>query len=135
MLLAQAALETGWGRHVVADQQRSSNNLFNIKAGAHWQGPTVTVSTLEYRDGVAVKEQARFRAYDSPAEAFNDYVDFLQSNPRYEQALEQVGDGERYLQELQRAGYATDPAYADKIITILRDGDFAGAEGPLKGSA
>ncbi len=134
VLLAQAALETGWGRHVAADQRGSSHNLFNIKAGPGWDGPTVRVPTLEYRDGVAVRETAEFRAYASADEAFSDYVSLIGGSPRYEAALEHAADGPRYLQELQRAGYATDPAYADKILSILERGDIGGAEGALKNS-
>ncbi len=120
-LIAQAALETGWGRYVSRDADgRSSNNLFNIKADARWQGPTVTVSTLEFRDGLPRREQARFRAYDSLEASFRDYVDFLRSSPRYRRALERANDAEAFVTELQQAGYATDPRYAAKIIDILR---------------
>ncbi|MEM9757744.1 MAG: flagellar assembly peptidoglycan hydrolase FlgJ [Pseudomonadota bacterium] len=127
VLLAQAALETGWGRHVTAGQGGSSNNLFNIKAGAGWEGDTVSVSTLEYRDGVAVRESAEFRAYASPQQSFQDYVDFIESSPRYRKAVEKAADGEGYLRELQAAGYATDPAYADKILAIMARGDLDAA--------
>ncbi len=119
-LLAQAALETGWGRHVM--QQgfgRSSHNLFGIKADSRWQGDRVQVSTLEYRDGVALKTRADFRAYDSFEESFSDYVAFLQHNPRYREALGRTADPDAYFSALQQAGYATDPAYADKIRRIL----------------
>jgi flagellar protein FlgJ len=141
VLLAQAALETGWGRRVIADQRGSSNNLFNIKAGPDWSGPSVTVATIEYRDGVAVREGAAFRAYATPAESFSDYVGFLRDNPRYAAALEAAGDGAAYLRALQAAGYATDPAYADKILAILeRDelfggGALAATDGGLKKAA
>ncbi len=120
VLLAQAALETGWGRQVMRSPDGgSSHNLFGIKAGPDWQGGRVTATTLEYRDGVARKEQAVFRAYDSFAESFDDYADFLQGNPRYREALAQADDARAYLRSLQDAGYATDPAYADKIGNIL----------------
>lgn len=134
VLLAQAALETGWGRHVVTDQRGSSNNLFNIKAGPGWDGPTVRVPTLEYRDGVAVREMAEFRAYASAEDAFSDYARLISGSPRYEAALEHAADGPQYLRELQRAGYATDPAYADKILSILERGDVSGADDGLKNS-
>lgn len=78
------------------------------------------MSTLEYRDGIAAKEQASFRQYNSYAESFEDYVNFLQSNPRYEQALKNASDPEAYTAELQRAGYATDPKYADKINRLVQ---------------
>jgi flagellar protein FlgJ len=123
VLLAQAALETGWGRHIAGDSRGSSNNLFNIKAGADWDGPAVRVSTLEYRDGVAQRESAAFRAYASRAESFADYVALINRSPRYQAARAAAADPAAYLQELQRAGYATDPAYADKVMDILtRDG-------------
>jgi len=141
VLLAQAALETGWGRHVIADGQGSSNNLFNIKAGPDWSGASVTVSTVEYRDGVAVRENAAFRAYATPADSFGDYVDLVRGNPRYAPALEAVGDRGAYLRALQAAGYATDPAYADKILAILEREALpgpcaiAGDDGGLKKAA
>ncbi|MBY4675926.1 flagellar assembly peptidoglycan hydrolase FlgJ [Marinobacterium arenosum] len=121
VLLAQAALETGWGKHMVRREDGSNSyNLFNIKADRRWDGERASVSTLEYRDGIAQREQAAFRAYGSYQESFDDYVAFLKENPRYQQALHQAADPEAYLQELQQAGYATDPAYADKIIEIAR---------------
>jgi flagellar protein FlgJ len=119
-LLAQAALETGWGRHVMQHRQGdSSHNLFGIKADSRWQGDKVQVSTLEYRDGVALKTRANFRAYDSFEQSFSDYVDFVQQNPRYRVALSKTADSDAYFSALQDAGYATDPAYADKIKRIL----------------
>jgi flagellar protein FlgJ len=135
VLIAQAALETGWGRHVVSQNGGSSHNLFNIKAGGDWSGPTVSVTTLEYREGVAVRETARFRAYASEAESFADYLQLIEQSPRYALAVEKAGDGEQYLRELQRAGYATDPRYADKVLAILARGDLDGAGAPLKNPA
>ncbi|MGB0466187.1 MAG: flagellar assembly peptidoglycan hydrolase FlgJ [Pontibacterium sp.] len=130
VLLAQAALETGWGKYLVqrgADQ--SSHNLFNIKADGRWQGERASASTLEYRDGIARRETASFRAYESYEDSFRDYVDFLKSSPRYQQALEAVADPYDYLHQLQQAGYATDPQYAEKISTIL-DGDLLASVKP-----
>lgn len=119
-LLAQAALETGWGRHVMQHRTGdSSHNLFGIKADSRWQGDKVMVSTLEYRDGVALNTRANFRAYASFEQSFSDYVDFVQRNPRYQQALTQATDPKAYFSALQEAGYATDPAYAQKIQRIL----------------
>lgn len=135
VLLAQSALETGWGKHVSAGPQGSSNNFFNIKAGADWTGPTVTVQTVEYRDGVAVRESARFRAYDSPEESFADYAALIAQSPRYAAAQSKSADPEQYLRELQRAGYATDPAYADKVLSIMARDDLAGVAGLLKNAA
>lgn len=129
VLLAQAALETGWGRSVIKHSDGSSSfNLFNIKAGKSWQGNQTQVSTLEYENGVARKEQAGFRAYNSYQESFQDYVHFIKNNPRYQDALQHVGNGERYLQELQRAGYATDPSYARKVMGIYHGDAMAQAE-------
>jgi flagellar protein FlgJ len=122
-LLAQAALETGWGRHVMRHRDGdSSHNLFGIKADSRWQGDKVNVETLEYRDGVALRTRADFRAYGSFAQSFEDYVDFVTRNPRYRDALQETGDPAAYFDALQQAGYATDPRYADKIRRIL-DGD------------
>lgn len=121
VLLAQAALETGWGRKVIRDPHNgSSNNLFGIKTGAGWSGGRVTVASTEYESGVPVRRRSAFRAYASAAESFHDYARFIQGSTRYAPALEQSGDAEGYLRELQRAGYATDPEYADKILDILR---------------
>lgn len=120
VLLAQAALETGWGRHVMRDAQgRNSHNLFGIKADRRWAGDTVRKTTLEYKDGVALKTRADFRAYDSYEHAFKDYVQFIRDNPRYRDALQVTGEPKAYFQALQNAGYATDPAYADKITRIF----------------
>ncbi len=120
VLIAQAALETGWGKYVSRNEDGvSSNNLFNIKAGPNWQGKTIDKTTIEYRHGVPVKEVARFRAYDSPAESFRDYIDFLKTNGRYDKALSEAADPGKFMHGLQRAGYATDPHYADKILNII----------------
>lgn len=120
VLLAQAALETGWGKHVIHTQSgENSFNLFNIKADSRWQGASVNVNTLEYRQGVAGQERADFRRYDNYAQSFADYVSFLKTNPRYQQALEAGVDSSSYAEALQDAGYATDPAYAEKIKALL----------------
>ncbi len=120
ILLAQAALETGWGRHLQTRAGRPAYNLFGIKAGGDWQGPDSRAVTLEYRDGRLRREQARFRAYPSPAAAFADYVHFIRDDPRYADALAGAARPETYVRALQRAGYATDPRYADKILRIWR---------------
>ena len=133
VLVAQAALETGWGRGIMRSPDgRSSNNLFGIKAGGDWQSDTVTKTTLEYRDGVAVKERASFRAYDSMAASFQDYVEFLQKNPRYKDALMHVGDPQKFSDALQQAGYATDPRYAEKIGKVLGGDTLVSALSELK---
>ncbi len=121
VLVAQAALETGWGRFVIRDPEgRSSHNLFNIKAGSDWPGGTVVKSTLEFdAGGTPYRERARFRAYPDYAASFRDYVEFLTSRPRYREALRQADDPRAYLEALSGAGYATDPRYANKILAIL----------------
>ncbi len=129
VLIAQSALETGWGQGVIRDAGgASSHNLFNIKADSRWDGPVVAKQTLEYVDGVAVRERALFRRYDSPEQSFQDYVDFLKSSGRYTHALAQEGNPEGFVRALQDAGYATDPAYAAKINAIL--GRFKSGELP-----
>lgn len=120
-LLAQSALETGWGRKLSSDASGvSSLNFFNIKADRRWAGDSVAVSTLEVRDGVPVRERANFRAYQSAQHSFDDYVDFLTSNSRYEKAM-QCSDSESFVKALAEAGYATDQQYAEKIISIMND--------------
>ena len=122
-LVAQAALETGWGKSMIRQQDGSnSHNLFGIKATG-WQGASATVMTTEYIDGKATREKAGFRAYDSFEQSFNDYVRLLENNGRYQKAIQVAstsGDSERFVNELQRAGYATDPQYARKINQIAR---------------
>ena len=119
VLIAQAALETGWGQSVIKDSQdENSFNLFNIKADKSWQGKQTRVSTMEYEGGVAKTELAGFRTYASYKQSFDDYVNFIKSNPRYSEALKHASNAERYVRELQKAGYATDPHYAEKIMSI-----------------
>ena len=129
LLLAQAALETGWGQFVIASKNgKNSHNLFNIKADKSWQGDQNLVETLEYNDGQVYKEMAGFRAYDSYADSFNDYVEFIQNNPRYQKALKVTEKVERYMHELQQAGYATDPQYANKVLQIYQTVKGMGTE-------
>ncbi|WP_129644797.1 flagellar assembly peptidoglycan hydrolase FlgJ [Peristeroidobacter agariperforans] len=117
-LVAQAALETGWGRAVPNHSNGSSFNLFGIKAGSGWQGATANVPTLEFEEGVAVRKVERFRAYDSPADSFNDYARLIGNNPRYENARGAGGDVATFASALQEGGYATDPNYAQKIVAV-----------------
>jgi peptidoglycan hydrolase FlgJ len=120
-LVAQAALETGWGKSIILHSDgSSSHNLFGIKTHNSWDGESAKVLTTEYKGGKAVKEAASFRQYDSFAQSFEDYVSFLQSNGRYETALKSTDNPERFVRELQQAGYATDPNYARKINQIAR---------------
>lgn len=119
VLLAQAALETGWGKAVLKHADgSSSHNLFNIKADRSWRGNQVSQKTVEFADGIGRQEMAAFRAYDSYRDSFEDYVGFIKNNPRYANAIKMAGNSERYMHELQRAGYATDPAYAAKVLRI-----------------
>lgn len=131
-ILAQAALETGWGEHVIRRPDgSSSHNYFGIKAGSGWTGDVVQVPTTEYIDGRAVTVQAAFRAYETPLEGFRDYIDFLGENQRYRDVLASGSDAVRFARELERSGYATDPRYAEKIISILETGavDMTPGEG------
>ena len=118
-LVAQAALETGWGKYELKNADGSpSYNLFNIKAGKRWAGDTVSTATTEYSNGVATRENARFRSYGSYAESFRDYARLISSNPRYAAVLGQ-DDAAAFARGLQSAGYATDPLYADKLARII----------------
>jgi flagellar protein FlgJ len=119
-IIAQAALETGWGTSQPADASGASHNLFGIKAGSNWQGASVGSSTVEYESGVANDEVARFRAYGSAEESVNDYVSLLRDNPRYAGALNTGGDVRAFATALQRAGYATDPHYANKLVAVAQ---------------
>ncbi|MCH8497255.1 MAG: flagellar assembly peptidoglycan hydrolase FlgJ [Marinobacter sp.] len=131
LMIAQAALETGWGRHMIegADGQPSFN-LFGIKADHRWQGESVNIATTEFRGGVAMSERANFRAYEDYEASFRDYVSFLQDNPRYRDALAVADNPELFAEHLQAAGYATDPDYAAKIRRIMNGQQLAGAAEP-----
>jgi len=120
-LVAQAALETGWGKSVMRNTDgSSSHNLFGIKATGNWDGGEARAITSEYRDGQFVKETAAFRSYDSYQDSFHDLVSLLQNNARYQDAVKAADNPEQFVQELQKAGYATDPNYASKISQIAR---------------
>jgi flagellar protein FlgJ len=119
-MVAQAAHETGWGRKQIKHADGSpSFNLFGIKAGADWNGPVAETLTTEVVNGQAVKTLARFRAYGSYAESFADYARLLSHSPRYQGVLAQGQDASGFANGLQRAGYATDPAYADKLTRVI----------------
>jgi len=119
-IVGQAALESGWGRQELRHADgRSAHNLFGIKAGAGWRGRTVDSLTTEYVDGRAVKTVERFRAYDSYQEAFADWARLMASSPRYAPVLQSGGSVESFARNLQRAGYATDPLYADKLTRTI----------------
>ena len=120
-LVAQAALETGWGKSVMRQQNgSSSHNLFGIKATGSWQGAQARAITSEFKDGQMVKETADFRSYDSYQDSFHDLVTLLQSNNRYKEVLGAADKPEQFVRELQKAGYATDPEYASKISQIAK---------------
>jgi flagellar protein FlgJ len=120
VLIAQAALETGWGKHMIRGSDGANSfNLFGIKADAHWQGERAVTDTVEFRDGLMRRERATFRAYDSLAESFGDYVAFLKANPRYQEALNRAADAPAFARALSEAGYATDPDYHGKIKRIM----------------
>ena len=120
VVIAQAALETGWGQKIIQnDNGQSSNNLFNIKADNRWTGDKAVKETLEFEQGAMVKKKEPFRVYDSLVDSVNDYVNFLSSSERYQGALDKVNNVEQFLQGLQSAGYATDPNYANKIMATL----------------
>ncbi|MBL8341442.1 MAG: flagellar assembly peptidoglycan hydrolase FlgJ [Rubrivivax sp.] len=127
-MIAQAAHETGWGRKEIRHADGSpAHNLFGIKAGAGWKGPVAEIVTTEYVGGKPQKVVARFRAYASYAESFADYARLMQDSPRYagiatraaKGQLQGQGGAAAFAQGLQRAGYATDPAYADKLSRVI----------------
>lgn len=135
VLVAQAALETGWGKSVMRDDNgNSSHNLFGIKATGSWQGDQARAITSEFRDGKMLKETAQFRSYDSYADSFHDLVSLLQNNDRYQDVVNSADNPEQFVKELQKAGYATDPNYATKISAIAKQmksySDYAQAASP-----
>ena len=119
-MIAQAAHESGWGRREIRNADGSpSNNLFGIKAGPSWKGAVAEVTTTEYIDGQPRKVTAKFRAYASAAESFADYARLMKTSPRYTGVLANATSAEGFAQGLQKAGYATDPAYADKLARTI----------------
>lgn len=133
LIIAQAALETGWGqRRIPAADGRDSHNLFGIKAGAEWKGAVTEVRTHEYIDGKRQAQTARFRVYPSYEQAFTDYARLIARSPRYA-AVRSAPDAHAAARALQQGGYATDPAYADKLGAILDriGGGLAAGRAPL----
>ena len=119
-MVAQAAHESGWGQHQIRNADGSSAfNLFGIKAGASWKGATTSITTTEVIDGQARKVIAKFRAYANAEASFKDYAQLMKDNPRYAGVLAAGNNAEGFAQGLQRAGYATDPAYADKLTRVI----------------
>ena len=134
-LVAQAALETGWGKHVMQRPDGSSSfNLFGIKANRNWSGDSVAKPTIEFRDGVAEKRLERFRTYNDFADTFDDYVDLIGGHPRYAAVRDSGSDSSGFAQALQVAGYATDPDYAKKITNIIGSATMREAIHALKES-
>ncbi|PKH00863.1 flagellar assembly peptidoglycan hydrolase FlgJ [Paraglaciecola sp. MB-3u-78] len=124
-LLAQAAIETGWGQHMIHNTSgQNSHNLFGIKADRRWQGDRAMVDTIEFEKGVAAPKKAPFRMYDSFADSMQDYVGFVKQNSRYEDAVKHSQSPQDYFSELQQAGYATDPDYANKVIAVFEGEQF-----------
>lgn len=118
-IISQAALETGWGKHIIHEANgKNSHNLFGIKSDKRWSGAAANVSTLEYRNGIAQKEIAAFRSYDSYEDSLKDYAKFVKNSSRYEEAVNQGSSIKGYSEGLQNGGYATDPNYAKKIQRI-----------------
>jgi flagellar protein FlgJ len=133
-LVAQAALETGWGGRLPRRADgASSHNLFGVKAGQGWQGQRASTPTLEFEGGLPVRRRQQFRAYESLSQAFSDYVRLIKSNPRYDEARAAGADPVRFAEALQAAGYATDPGYARKIRAIIESEPMAEARRLLGG--
>jgi flagellar protein FlgJ len=132
-VLAQAALETQWGRRMPRRADGSNSfNLFGIKADEGWNGARVNVPTLEFEGGVAVRRNAQFRAYDSPADAFADYVRLVGGSSRYAAARGRGDDVLGFARALVEGGYATDPEYAAKIVAIADSAPMREALDALK---
>ena len=120
LMLGQAALESGWGRREIRmPDGGNSYNLFGIKASGNWNGKVAEVTTTEYHNGIPGKQIEKFRAYGSYAEAFSDYAHLLRDNPRYTQVIQEGRGANAAAHALQRAGYATDPNYADKRVKVM----------------
>jgi len=128
LIVAQAALESGWGqREIPTAGGAPSYNLFGIKAGANWSGPVTEITTTEFEQGAAKKVKAKFRVYGSYVEAIADYVKLLTSNPRYADVAA-ARSPEQAAHALQRAGYATDPQYASKLVSVIQQMKSAGEQ-------
>ncbi|MCC8393203.1 flagellar assembly peptidoglycan hydrolase FlgJ [Paraburkholderia sp. MMS20-SJTR3] len=120
-IIGQAALESGWGKSEIKKADGStSHNVFGIKAGGDWTGKTVSTVTTEYVNGKPQRTVEKFRSYDSYEEAMNDYASLLKGNPRYAQVINSSRDVNGFAHGMQRAGYATDPHYAKKLMSIMQ---------------
>lgn len=135
-IVAQAALESGWGQKVMRRGDGvSSNNLFGIKAGNDWRGDRISKVTLEFDQGIAARRLEQFRSYASIGDSFDDYAGFLEGRLRYRDVLAQGGDIEGFAAALQRSGYATDPQYAQKLMRVAHSNTMRDAIAELKNSA
>jgi flagellar protein FlgJ len=133
VLLAQAALETGWGKRMARTADGSpSLNLFGIKADDTWDGARAAANTIEYAGGVATQRQAAFRAYGSIEESVNDFANLLKNSPRYRHAMAAGPDAQAYVDGIGRSGYATDPEYAAKLHDILHGSTLRAAVRSIK---
>lgn len=111
--IAQAALESAWGEHC------PGNNLFGIKSTPDWSGSVTKQFTHEVVSGKTITTTATFRAYPDWLASIEDHARFLTENPRYRPAFAYTC-GINFAQAVQAAGYATDPQYASKIISIIK---------------
>lgn len=126
-ILGQAALESGWGvREIRAADGRNSFNLFGVKAGRGWSGPVTEAVTTEYVNGVPRRATEPFRSYGSYEEAFADYARLLKGSPRYAGVLATARNAESFAAGMQRAGYATDPRYAEKLARVINSSSLRG---------
>jgi flagellar protein FlgJ len=133
-IVAQAALETGWGSHVMFDAKgNNSHNLFGIKAKSDWSGNTVSIESVEVVDGVAVKERSQFKSFDSYQSAIDDYTQMLQSQSRYDKVIGSGDDVKAFGEGLLSGGYATDPEYANKLTRVLQNSALSSKENILAG--
>lgn len=130
-LLAQAALETGWGQRMPKNADgSSSNNLFGIKAGDDWQGPRAAADSMEVVNGVATRKRSQFRAYGSIEDSVQDFAKLLANSPRYKEALAAGSDTAAYIAGIGNSGYATDPEYASKLSQIMDGGTIQAVLNP-----
>jgi flagellar protein FlgJ len=119
-MLAQAALETGWGKRMARTAQGApSLNMFGIKAGDNWEGARASASTVEFSGGVATQRHTAFRAYASIEESVGDFANLLKGSPRYHNAIAAGGNAQAYVNSIGQSGYATDPEYGNKLNEIL----------------
>jgi len=130
-LLAQAALETGWGQRMPRTADGSpSFNMFGIKAGDSWTGARATADTMEFSNGVATPRRTAFRAYGSIEDSVNDFANLLRNSPRYRDAVAAGNDTQAYVDGIGKSGYATDPEYASKLSQILNSDTLRAALNP-----